>query len=308
MKIIRANIIGFCAGVRRAVLAVEKALTENKKGNGYTLGPLIHNPAALKKLSEHNLKILDEKEIETLQENDTVIIRAHGIPPEVDGKIRRKITNVVNATCPLVTKSQQRAAEYAGQGYVIFFAGDKNHGEVIGIEGYAKEGAEKAGKELNFILIRDEKELRSEAEKLVAKKVIQKDSKIVLLSQTTFSIQVFSRLEGELKSIFPQALVISSICPATHERQESLVDLCKEVEGVIVIGGRNSANTNRLFTTARKLCKHVVLIENPDEIKAVPEDFFSLSSVGITAGASTPDYIIDAVERSLSERACQQRF
>lgn len=308
MKIVRAKIIGFCAGVRRAVLAAEKALEENKEGRVYTLGPLIHNPAALKKLSEQNLKILDEEKIDSLQEKDTVIIRAHGVPPEVDGRIRSKIGNVVNATCPLVTKSQQRAAEYAGQGYVIFFAGDKNHGEVIGIEGYAKEGAEKSGKKLNFVLIKDEKELRTEAERLSAEKVIQTDSKIVLLSQTTFSIQIFSRLEAELKSRFPQALVISSICPATHERQDSLVDLCRKVDGVIVIGGRNSANTNRLFATAQKLCKHAFLIENPDEINAVPEDFFCLPSLGITAGASTPDYIIDAVERSLSERACQQRF
>ena len=295
MKVVRAKILGFCAGVRRAVVAAEKALDENK-GQVYTLGPLIHNPVALNKLAERNLKILVESKIPLLNSQDTVIIRAHGVPPETEEAIREKGVNVVNATCPLVTKSQKTAAEYASKGYVIFFAGDKNHGEVIGIEGYAREGAKCAGKPLHFFLIKDVEELKHSIRELSSQKILSSDSKIVLLSQTTFSIKMFDNLQAELKSSFPNAEVISSICPATHERQDSLVELCEKVDGIIVIGGKNSANTNRLFATAQKLCKKAVLIETPEEI---PSEFFELETVGITAGASTPDDTIDAVEARL---------
>lgn len=295
MKVVRAKILGFCAGVRRAVVAAEKALDENK-GQVYTLGPLIHNPVALNKLAERNLKILVESKIPLLNSQDTVIIRAHGVPPETEEAIREKGVNVVNATCPLVTKSQKTAAEYASKGYVIFFAGDKNHGEVIGIEGYAREGAKATGKPLHFLLIKDVEELKHSIRELSSQKILSSDSKIVLLSQTTFSIKMFDNLQAELKSSFPNAEVISSICPATHERQDSLVELCEKVDGIIVIGGKNSANTNRLFATAQKLCKKAVLIETPEEI---PSEFFELEIVGITAGASTPDDTIDAVEARL---------
>lgn len=299
MEIIRARIMGFCAGVRRAVNAANKALSENDSGQVYTLGPLIHNPVALENLAARNLKILSEKEIPSLKNEDTVIIRAHGVPPETENSLQKKGVNLINATCPLVTQSQRRAAEYAFQGYVIFFAGDKNHGEVIGIEGYAKEAAKKAGVNLHFILVKDLSELDYSIKQLCKENEISADSKIVLLSQTTFSIRTFDLLQKELISRFPLAKVISSICPATHERQDALKELCEKVDGVIVIGGKSSANTNRLFVTAEKLCRKAVLIEKPEEI---PVEFFSLKKVGITAGASTPDDTIDAVEGLLKKQ------
>ena len=300
MKVIRAKILGFCAGVRRAVLAAEKALDE-KTGQVYTLGPLIHNPVALERLAQRNLKILSEGDIPLLKENDTVIIRAHGVPPETELELRKKNINVVNATCPIVTKSQKTAAEFAEKGYVIFFAGDKNHGEVIGIEGYARQGALKCGKELHFILVKDVDELKSAINDLSAEKILYENQKIVLLSQTTFSIKTFELLRSQLKASFPAAGVVSSICPATHERQDSLVELCSQVDGIIVIGGKNSANTNRLFLTAQRLCAKAALIETPGEI---PQEFFGLEKVGITAGASTPDDTIASVEECLKEGKC----
>lgn len=300
MEIIRAKILGFCAGVRRAVLAADKALSDNERrgarGRVYTLGPLIHNPAALQKLAERDLKILSEDEIGSLSQDDTVIIRAHGVPPETESTLMQKKAAVINATCPLVTKSQATAAEHADKGYVIFFAGDKNHGEVIGIEGCARKAAEESGKKLNFILIKDVAELTEALGSLSENKILSPSSKIALLSQTTFSIRIFDSLQSSLKFFFPSAHVISSICPATHERQDALKELCSQVDGIIVIGGKTSANTNRLFAAAERLCKKNALIERADEI---PEDFFSLEKVGITAGASTPDDIIDAVEKRL---------
>ena len=296
MKVIRAKILGFCAGVRRAVLTAQKALDENCSSQVYTLGPLIHNPVALKKLAERNLKILSESEISKLNENDTVLIRAHGVPPEIEEKLSEKKVHVLNATCPLVTKSQKTAAEYASNGYMIFFAGDKNHGEVVGIEGHARKACKNAGFDLNFFLIKNESELKDLLNNLTSSKKLTSDSKIVLLSQTTFSITAFDSMQKLIKESFPNSIVINSICPATHERQDSLIELCSQVDGVIVIGGKNSANTNRLYKTASSLCKKAVLIETPDEI---PEEFLALDSIGITAGASTPDDTIDAVEKKL---------
>ena len=294
--------MGFCAGVRRAVNCANKALEENsrveyeKQGQVYTLGPLIHNPVALKKLAERNLKILSDGDFSNLNQNDTVLIRAHGVPPEKEAELKSRGANVINATCPLVTQSQNRAAKYASENYVIFFAGDKNHGEVVGIEGYAREAARKNNLECSFILIKDTAEAQNEAENLCKNHSDIKKRKIVLLSQTTFSISMFGKIENFLKEKFPQIEIVNSICPATHERQSSLVDLCAKADGILVIGGKTSANTSRLFATAKKLCKNAAFIENASEI---PEIFFHLETVGLTAGASTPDDVIEEVELKL---------
>lgn len=288
--------MGFCAGVRRAVNLAEKALQENESGQVYTLGPLIHNPVELKKLADRNLKILDETHFDGLNAGDKVLIRAHGVPPEKEAALKSKKVNIINATCPLVTQSQKRAAKYASENYVIFFAGDKNHGEVVGIEGYARESAKKNGLECNFLLVKDVDEAEKEIKNLLEKNPNAKNQKVVLLSQTTFSISNFEKIENLLKEKFPDIEVVNSICPATHERQDSLIKLCEQVDGVLVIGGKTSANTNRLLATAQKLCKRAALIENADEI---PLDFYYFEKVGLTAGASTPDDVIWKVELKL---------
>lgn len=296
MKIIRADKMGFCAGVRRAVNLAENALEKNSGGQVYTLGPLIHNPVALKKLADRNLKILDDFHFDELKAGDTVLIRAHGVPPEKESELKSKKVNIINATCPLVTQSQKRAAKYAAENYVIFFAGDRNHGEVVGIEGYARAAAEKNGLDFRFILVKNVDETERAVENLFARIPELKNQKVALLSQTTFSISVFAKIESLLKEKLPQAEVVNSICPATHERQDSLENLCAQVDGILVIGGKSSANTNRLFATAQKLCRKAALIENAGEI---PEDFFHLEKVGLTAGASTPDDVILEVELKL---------
>lgn len=289
MTIIRADVLGFCGGVRRAVTAAEKALKENTVGTVYTLGPLIHNPVALNELAARGLRVLVPSAIGTLSCDDTVLIRAHGVSPSMEQELRSKCNAVINATCPLVTQSQKRAASFAEKGYTIIFAGDKNHGEVVGIQGYAEEAALAAGRTCEFLLIRTADEARS----LFAEK---KPSHAVLLSQTTFSIKEWDAICAVLTEKIPGIEIYSTICPATHERQDALMRLCGQVDGVIVIGGKNSSNTNRLFTTAQKLCAHAALIEIADEI---PAEFFGLKTVGITAGASTPDNVIADVEKRL---------
>ncbi len=283
--------MGFCAGVRRAVQCADKALYENKGGNVYTFGPLIHNPLALKKFQERGLSVLDESGIFRLKKGDTVVIRAHGVQPEIFEKLEKSGASVINGTCPLVQVNQKKVADYAARGYQILFAGDKDHGEVVGIEGAGRKASLEADVNFCFKLVKNQNELLSVLPSL------EKSKPVVFLSQTTFSIKVFEELSILLKEHFNNAEIIKTICPATHERQDSLIELCGKVDGVIVIGGKNSANTSRLFTTAEKLCKFAAHIEKADEI---PEVFFTLKTIGITAGASTPDDVIDEVESSLN--------
>lgn len=281
MEIKKASVLGFCFGVRRAVEIAEQALenTDNKKV--YSLGPLIHNETVLKKLNSKGLEILDENKINDIEEKSVVIIRAHGVSPEVINKLRSKDCTVIDATCPRVKASQKMVQQYTSNNDYVILTGDRNHGEVIGIAGYA-------GK--NFIQIQD----KSEAEKIQ----IENSEKINinLLSQTTYSMTEFEQIRNIITAKFKNVNVMNTICPATKERQDALLDLCNEVDGIIVIGGKNSANTKRLYQRAMENCRKAVHIESAEEI---PEDFYLLRKVGITAGASTPDEIIDDVCKSL---------
>lgn len=289
MIVLRAEKMGFCAGVRRAVELADKALTQNTEGQVYTFGPLIHNPVALAELAERSLKILDGSHMVDLKNGDTVLIRAHGVPPKTHHALESRGAKILNATCPLVTASQKRAADFVQKGFAVILAGDKNHGETTGIAGYAEEaiGNGATGK---FYLIQNSEEARE----LFSDGDVPQSA--VLLSQTTFSIKEFDSISDILRQKINSIQIISTICPATHERQDALVDLCAQVDGVLVIGGKTSANTGRLFATAQKLCPHAALIETASEI---PAEFFALERVGLTAGASTPDSVIDRVESRL---------
>ena len=297
MEVLRAKIMGFCSGVRRAVDSAAKALDENPSGTVYTFGPLIHNPVVLRKFFDRGLRVCSEGDIPRLKGGDTVIIRAHGVPPQIERAIAEKAGSVVDATCPLVKMSQRRAEEFASKNYNIIFAGDRNHGEVIGIEGHAEEAFKKCGFIPNFLLVRN----AADMERIFAERRIDTERRTVLLSQTTFNIPIFEEISELLKKRIPDAEIVSSICSATHERQASLDELASKVDGVIVIGGKTSANTSRLFESAGRKCRTVALIETADDI---PEEFFSLSRVGITAGASTPDDVIDEVQRRLESGLC----
>ena len=170
---------------------------------------------------------------------------------------------------------------YSSENDYVVLTGDRNHGEVIGIAGYAGE---------NFSQIQD----FTEAESF---NIIDSDSKnVILLSQTTYSPKEFEKIESLFRTKFRNLAVMNTICPATNERQEALLELCKKVEGVIVIGGKNSANTKRLYQTAAANCQYAAHIQTASDI---PEEFFNLNRIGITAGASTPDEIIEEVEKSL---------
>ena len=281
MEIIRASVLGFCFGVRRAVELAEKALSENPGKKVYSLGPLIHNENALSALEEKGLHILEESDIAELEEGSVVIIRAHGVAPSVTDALEKRGCKIIDATCPRVKASQKMVERYSSENDYVVLTGDINHGEVIGIAGYAGE---------NFSQIQD----YEEAERLNIKDGDNKN--VILLSQTTYSPKEFEKIENLFKSKFHNLAVMNTICPATNERQEALLELCGLVDGVLVVGGKNSANTKRLYQTAAANCKLAAHIQSAADI---PQEFFNLKTIGITAGASTPDEIIEDVERKL---------
>lgn len=281
MEVILADVLGYCMGVRRAVDFVEKALETSSDKKVYTLGPLIHNKIALEKLQEKGLSVIQENNINLLNQNTVVAIRAHGVSPDVIKSIENTGAMIVNATCPKVSASQKNAYKYAQMGYLVILAGDKNHGEVTGIAGYAGD---------SFLLIETVSDAKNVQNSL--------QQKAVLLSQTTYNSDEFESIAEILKPKFKELKILNTICSATRERQDALKRLCPLVEGVIVVGGKNSANSRRLFEIAKENCMKSVFIENVDEI---PDYFYKLNKVGITAGASTPDSVIKAVKEALEK-------
>ena len=299
MQIIKADIMGYCMGVRRAVDNAEKAIKDFPHKNIYTLGPLIHNQNALDNLEQKGVRVLklqNDKFSFDIDENSVVIVRAHGVAPQIIKLLEKTGCTIINATCPRVLSNQKRAADFAKRQFAVIIAGDKNHGEVTGLEGFVKEFCSEC------YVIENTKDAEVLSNQICQNSSINKDN-IVLLSQTTISATEYESIGKVLKEKFPSIQILNTICPATTERQEALKKLCAQVDGVVVIGGKSSANTCRLFSMAQDFsenpeyrCKFACHIENPCEL---PKEFFSLEVVGLTAGASTPDEVILSVEKSL---------
>jgi len=308
-KVIRADVLGYCMGVRRAVDIALKAVNDVSKNQDFlplsdrfiaghekvkTLGPLIHNEIALQHLKKCGIGQIDTKDLDQLESKTApvVILRAHGVAPETKRKLLQKGCKVIDATCPRVLSSQKRAGSYAAKGFTVILAGDKNHGEIIGISGYAEEQGQSC-----FVV-----ENRKDAELLLKENftnIVAKNHPVVLIAQTTFSPEEYEAISIILKNELPKIKILHTICSATYQRQQALRELCKKVDGVIVIGGKNSANTRRLYVNAQRWITNsfVVHVEQASEI---PSTFYTLKTVGITAGASTPDELIDEVEASFN--------
>jgi 4-hydroxy-3-methylbut-2-en-1-yl diphosphate reductase len=286
-SIIRADIMGYCMGVRRAMEVAGEAVREavreasHDAARTYTYGPLIHNPVALARLAREGVVALEPGKTPLPDDfsGATVIIRAHGIPPAERAELERRYARIVDATCPRVLSSQKWAKQYHDAGYAVILAGDRNHAEIAGIAGYAP----------GCVVL----ENREDAERIDSY-----PDKAVLISQTTIKQSEYDAIASYLSLKIPDLKVFRTICPATQERQNALAELAGKVDGIIVIGGKNSANTQRLFNTAFSITGKAWHIETPEEI---PEEAFDLDSIGLTAGASTPDEVIDAVEQALQK-------
>jgi len=306
MNIIRAKTIGFCTGVRRAVeLAYTEA--EHSKGNRpvYTLGPLIHNPQVLDDLKRRGVNILDEHHLPENLHGAVVIIRAHGISPQTEAELRRRGAQVVDATCPKVKSSQVKAAAFAKTGYRLFLAGEEHHAEIIGIKGYAEAalpaafaGQSAANKAAPFCAVVSN---AAEAEKAAAQlrdedSALCRNAAIALIGQTTISTEEYQSIGSAITRFFPDLEIAQTICAATEERQDSLRELLDKTDAIIIAGGKESANTRRLLAIAETASKPCAQTETAADI---PADFFKFNTIGLASGTSTPDTVIDDIERRL---------
>jgi 4-hydroxy-3-methylbut-2-enyl diphosphate reductase len=276
-------------GVRRAV---ELAYTEaaNSVASGmrvYTMGPLIHNPQVLEDLRRGGVQVLDEADLPGDLSGSTVIIRAHGITPETEGELIRRGAVIKDATCPKVKASQMKARSLYQEGYRLFLAGERRHGEIIGIQGYAPDCIIVAGRE----------EAEEAAAALAGEFAASVPQKTALIAQTTLSPEEYRAIGEGITRYLPGTEIINTICPATRDRQESLRSLCAKVDAVIIAGGRDSANTRRLLVIAKACGKQAWLVESA---RNLPPEAASFPVVGLSAGASTPDKVIDSIEAAFN--------
>lgn len=273
-KVVRAEVLGFCMGVRGAMKKVEAAA--EKVGEDYpvnTFGPLIHNRKVLELLEKRGVGQINSPEE---MDHGTVVVRAHGVEPSVFHQLQSRGLDVIDGTCPLVLKSMRTVHSYSRKGWHVILVGDPTHGEIRALEGYARD----------VEVIETEEEART----------VEVPEKTMVLAQTTISVEKYQRICEILKSRDTDIQVIDSICHATRERQQALKKLAGEVDAIVVIGGKNSSNTKRLYELAVASGKPSWHIEEAAELPSVIADF---ATVGITAGASTPDWCIEEVEEQI---------
>ena len=301
MKVIRAGILGFCMGVRRAVeIAGRASLETGRAGRLYTLGPLIHNSHVLESLGKRGLVCLKENELSSLPPDSTVIIRAHGVSPVMERELSKKGINILDATCPHVKLSQSKARSFVESGYRLFIAGEEDHGEIAGIKGYAEAGFSSIlSSSISSMLpsaacfvVSNAEEAFNSAEELYRS---EPEAKTALIAQTTLRAEEYRAIGENVQRFFPSLQIVNSICMATMDRQNALRELAN-VDAVIIAGSRESANTQRLLSLAREMGKPAWLTE---AVTDIPPEIAAYKIVGLSAGASTPDDLIDAIEEAL---------
>ncbi|WP_340690901.1 4-hydroxy-3-methylbut-2-enyl diphosphate reductase [Hydrogenobacter thermophilus] len=288
VEIVVAEHAGFCFGVKRAISIAEHSSELSKQGKRvFTMGPLIHNPQEVERLRKKGVNLLYTED--ALKSGDTVIIRSHGIPPKKERQLKELGLNVVDATCPYVKAVHDAVVKLSQEGYFVVLVGEKSHPEVIGTLGYLEESGGKGTVVESFDDL---------------KAVLGKD-KVGIVAQTTQNEQFFKEVVGEIAIWAKEVKVINTICNATSERQEDVYKLAPEVDVMIIIGGKNSGNTRRLYEISRSLNPNSYHVETADDIK--PEWFIGVKRVGITAGASTPDWIINSVVERIREISMEEQ-
>lgn len=281
MKVARASRAGFCMGVSLALKKLETAL-ENRGSEDRicTLGPIIHNPQVLERFRARGVDCLDR--VEDARRGDFILIRAHGIPKNDEAILRARAARVADATCPKVKKAQLAIADAADRGARLILFGEADHPEVRGLVSYAH------GQALVFATPEE-----------LDKAVLDPDASYVLAAQTTQDREIFREIELDLAKRLPRLEILRTICDATRMRQEEARELAGKVDIMIVVGGRQSGNTRRLADLASEAGIRTWHVETADELDAaeINPDLVA----GLTAGASTPADVIDAVERKLRE-------
>ena len=276
MKVELAASYGFCFGVKRAIEIAEK------HKNSATMGPLIHNQNEIDRLqNDYNVGLYEK--LEDVKDNQTIIIRTHGIPKNDLKFLRAKDTKVINATCPFVTTPQQIVKKMSKEGYSILIFGDSDHPEVRGVQSYGED-------QEDVHIVINPKEIDS---------IKFKHDKVATIAQTTKKKEKYLEIVNALILKNKEVRVFNTICDATLENQDAAKELSQKVDIMIVIGGKNSSNTKQLHSICIENCKDSYLIENEKDLK--PQWFNNKSNCGLTAGASTPDWVIQAVQKYIEK-------
>lgn len=276
MQVKLAQNYGFCFGVKRAI-----KIAESYKSSS-TMGPLIHNQDEINRLKkDYNVGLYET--LDEVKDNDTVIVRTHGIQKNDLKELKSKNAKVINATCPFVTTPQQIVKKMSKEGYSILIFGDYNHPEVKGVKSYSEDQ-----EDVHVIMEIDELE-----------NINFKHNKIATVAQTTKKKEKYLKIVNHLILINKEVRVFNTICDATFENQDAARDLSKEVDVMVIIGGKNSSNTKQLHAICKENCEDSYLIENENELES--NWFKEKKLCGVTAGASTPDWIIQEVVKKIKE-------
>ena len=275
MKVMVAEKYGFCAGVRNAISTAEKVLSE--KGQVYSLGPIIHNPGVVERLARKGLVTVDD--VEQIPAGATVLIRSHGAASEEIAHLKQKNADIIDATCVLVKRMQQIAMQMEEQGYKVVIVGDQNHPEVRAVVG-CTSGAVVVGNESDISTIGS--------------------GRLGIVCQTTQSPEFFGQMLSAIaRAGFDEMKVINTLCKEAIKRQQAAVELCRKVDIMFVLGGLESANTRKLAELCKKYNNKTFHLQNWDEFDR--KLVFGCRTAGVTAGASTPQWIIDDFVKNLSE-------
>lgn len=277
MKVLVAKHAGVCYGVQRALDLAQDAVEKTSDGNVYSLGPLIHNPQAVEQLRQSGVLVADTLADAT---QGTLIIRSHGVAPDVIEQAKDRQLQVVDATCPHVSKAQEAARLLASEGYLVIIVGEADHPEVAGIKAYAGE---------NALVISKAAELPERI----------RGRRLGVVVQTTQLVESLNEVVGELLPRTNELRVYNTICNATAQRQQAARELATQVDVVIVVGGHNSGNTTRLAEICHEQNPRTYHVETAEELE--PSWFKDAHCVGVTAGASTPDEQMRGVIQIIEE-------
>ena len=277
MKVLLAKTAGFCFGVKRAVDTVYQQVEENKDCKIYTFGPIIHNDEVIKDMQAKGVTVLEGEEDLPKAKNGIVIIRSHGVPKRICDRMDELGIQYVDATCPFVKKIHKIAMEKAEEGAFLVVIGNPVHPEVEGIMGWAGEDAAVIS-------------TAEEAEHLT----VPEDRKICVVAQTTFNYNKFKELVEIISKRRYDISVLNTICSATKELQTETARIADRVDAMIVIGDKRSSNTQKLFEICKNACNNTYYIQTLDDLNV--NQLRSVETVGITAGASTPNNIIEEVQ------------
>jgi (E)-4-hydroxy-3-methyl-but-2-enyl pyrophosphate reductase len=275
LRILVSEGVGFCSGVKRAIKMALDAARRSPDGI-YSLGPLIHNPQVVENLREEGVTPLERLG----RRGGVLVVRSHGASPEAIERARKRGYKIIDSTCPFVRKAQKNAKKLHRLGYKVVIVGEKSHPEVKGIRSHVED---------NAVVVENEDQAKH----------LKFGSKVGIIAQTTIPVAVFAGVVGQITKRAREVLVFNTICSETARRQARAGALAGQVDVLLVVGGRNSANTSRLKTLCRSICPNTHHVETADEID---ESWFGRGArVGVVAGASTPRWLVEGIVDRLEE-------